>query len=248
MEVWLIDLDRSAAALEALERETPRLASQDRSRARALGDAGDRRRRIAAYTALRILLERFAGPAIRGRPLVRGLTGKPRLAGSSVRFSLSHTANLALIGIATAHDIGVDIEAAREVRLSEHRRSEMIAAASGLAAKPLGGAASDDAFLQAWSRLEAYAKALGHGLARTLVDLGLRHRRPPTPLPEIEAAARRHTRQTGLSVRDVKLPHGLFGALAATQHMPPPRLRHFPAERHGLRKLAALPSAGRLRR
>ncbi len=247
MELWLVDLDRSAAALEALERETPRLASQDRTRAHALDDASERRHRIAAYTALRILLERMAGPAIRGRPFVRGPAGKPHLTGSSARFSLSHTDGLALIGVARAHDIGVDLEMARKVRLSERRRDEMIAAASGLAAKPLDSTVSDAAFLQAWSRLEAYAKALGHGLARTLVDLGLRNRRLSVPLSEIEAAARRHAQLTGLRVRDVKLPHGHFGALAAAGHMRTPQLRRFPAERKGLHKLVAWSSAGTLR-
>ena len=136
-EIWLIDLQRSAPALAELERATPRLTPRDRSRARAVKNAADRRQRIAVTTALRILLERLAGPHSARQPFVTGPAGKPALADRSLQFSLSHVEGYALIGLTRAGDIGVDLERDRPLRLSERRRAELIAAATGLAGKPL---------------------------------------------------------------------------------------------------------------
>lgn len=242
IELWLVDLEGSAPALQALERDTPRLAAQDRDRALAIADPCERRHRLAAYTALRLLLERMAGAHVRGRPLLRGPGGKPRL-GEEVDFSLSHTEGLALIGIARSHAIGVDLERERQVRVSPNRRAAICAAGAGLAAAPLPEGDSA-AFLQAWSRLEAFAKAQGRGLARTFAELGLRGKaQPPTPLGDIEAAARRLARTGALEVSDVNLGSGLFGAIALSPSAPRPRLRRLPQDRAGLEQLLAHPAA-----
>ncbi len=220
-EIWLIDLQRSAPALAELERATPRLTPRDRSRARAVKNPADRRQRIAITTALRILLERLAGPRSARQPFVTGPAGKPALADRSLQFSLSHIEGYALIGLTRAGEIGVDLERDRPLRLSERRRAELMAAATGLAGQPLArqahqtlaGPAPDAAFLQAWCRLEAFAKARGLGIGRTLADLGLRNGQPRTPA-EIEVACRHAARAAQLTVRDLPLGRGLYAAIA----------------------------------
>jgi 4'-phosphopantetheinyl transferase len=238
IELWLVDLERSADALAAMERATPRLAADERRRALRLGDTAERRHRLAAYTALRILLERAAGRGQRGRPLQRSRAGKPRLAGQGPQFSLSHTGGLALIGVAPGGGaIGVDLERARAIRVAPHRQSAICAAAAGLGPTPLPPA-SDAAFLQAWTRLEAFAKAQGSGLASTLAALGLRitggHMPPPTAL---EAAARRLALGCRLEVRDVALGRSLYAAVALPAGLPAPRHRRFPVTRAALEAL-----------
>jgi 4'-phosphopantetheinyl transferase len=240
MELWLVDLETSAPALEALERDVPRLSADDRDRASRLSDTREQRRRLAAYMALRVVLERMGGPQTRGQRFIRSAGGKPHLrAGPS--FSLSHTGSLALIGVGPSHTMGVDLEETRSLKMSQRRRAEIIAVGMGLAdrpASPRGDAANDTALLQSWCRLEAYAKARGQGIARLLGEIGLRGVPGRQFQPdEIEDTARRLARGAGLSIRDLKMPAGLHGAVAHADPGPAARLRHFPAERPAIARL-----------
>jgi 4'-phosphopantetheinyl transferase len=201
-EIWLIDLERSAPALAQIDGERSLLDAHDRRRALAVKDPDDRRQRLAAYTALRLLIERAAGPAAR-RPFVAAAGGKPRLAEGGVAFSLSHVAGYALIGLARG-EIGVDLERERPLRLSARRRDELIAAAEALAGTRISAASADACLLQAWCRLEAFAKASGKGIGCVLSELGLRSGRSRT-LPEVRAAARQ-VGESCLAVRDITLP------------------------------------------
>jgi 4'-phosphopantetheinyl transferase len=239
-ELWLVDLEAAAPALEALERDCPRLAGDDRARALRLGEARARRHRLAAYTALRIVLERVAGPEVRGQTFARASGGRPGLGAGDTTFSLSHTEGLALIGVARAGSIGVDLERVRALRMSSRRREEMLALAAGLAAEPLGDPAGDAALLRAWCRVEAFAKARGEGLDRLLRELGLREaggRR--LSVRQIAADARHLARQSGLRIADVTLPPGLYGAVATAGAAPSARPRRLPADPQALRRLAA---------
>jgi 4'-phosphopantetheinyl transferase len=242
-EIWLIDMQRSAPVLAELEREVPRLTPQDRRRTIAIQDPHKRHERIAIATALRILLERMAGPQAAKAPFVAGTGGKPRLADGSVQFSLSHIDGYALIGLTRTGEIGVDLERDRPLRMSERRRAELMAAAVGLAGK-LAGTSPDARFLHAWCRLEAFAKARG-GLGRTLADLGLRSGRQRTSA-EIEAAARDAVRAAGLTVRDVRLEAGLY-ATVASGSVARVKPKRFPADRAGIERLLTLSRPSRRR-
>lgn len=177
--LWLVDVARSGPALLALEGETPRVADDDRARAQAAG-GGDRghpaaRHRLAVHVALRLLIESSWGAGARSRrlPFVRGPHGRPRLAGFPGDFSLSHSAQFALIGIAGSGSVGVDIEAPRAVGMSAVRRAAIEAAAEAVApdcALPEG--VGDGRLLSAWVRLEAFAKARRVTVARVLTAVG----------------------------------------------------------------------------
>ena len=233
IELWLVDLDTCAAALEQIERDVPRLSADDRERAGAISDAGERARRVAAYTALRVLLERAAGQTVRGQAFTRSPGWKPRLPDGSAEFNLSHAEGMALIGISRSCPLGVDLERARPVRMSPRRIGEIAAVGSGLGDKPLPDLGAERTFLQAWARLEAFTKARGRGLAQTLTDLGLRGKGapgPPMPLPHVEAAARHLLHEAGLTVGDVTLLPGFHGAVAAARGARVTRVRPFPVQ------------------
>jgi 4'-phosphopantetheinyl transferase len=244
-EIWLLDVARSGPALAELERDAPRLTAEDRRRANCLKDPRDGRERLATLTALRLLLERFTDAHAARQPFVAGPAGKPALPGGKIQFSLSHIEGYALIGLTRSGTIGVDLERERPLRLSTRRRTDLIAAAKGLAGRPLAGASPDACFLQAWCRIEAFAKAHGGGIGRTLADLGLRSGTPRTPA-DIEATARRSARDAGLIVRDVPLGDGLYAAIALEKAA---RLRPqtLPPDRIGLERLLTphLPSRRR---
>ncbi len=84
-ELWLVDLEAAAPALEALERDLPRLSGDDRARALRPNDARERRHRLVAYMGLRVVLERVAGAEVRGQRFVRGPGGKPHLGAGAHR-------------------------------------------------------------------------------------------------------------------------------------------------------------------
>ena len=137
IEIWLVDLEKSAEALEMLEGDARRLAADEYDRINAINDLRERRHRLAAYTALRVVLERIAGPGVRGLPYVRRPGGKPRLDLGGAEFSLSHVDGLALIGVSSALPLGVDLERMRPVKMAARRLAEISAIGAGLSDKPL---------------------------------------------------------------------------------------------------------------
>jgi 4'-phosphopantetheinyl transferase len=238
LDLWLVDLDDCAEALEEVERLQPRLARHDIERAGAIVDLRERRRRLTAYAALRVVLERVAGPSVRAAPVTRTPGTKPRLEDCPADFSLAHTDRFALIAVSMVPSLGVDLEAPRPVQMVPHRMSEIMAIGSSLGEMPLPDASTDRAFFQAWARLEAFSKARGCGLARTLSDLGARGspmRRPPCA--ELRANAQRLLLETGLAVQDIALSLGLVAAVAAPRGTPPPQLRQFPTNRAAIEQL-----------
>ena len=129
---------------------------------------------------------------IRGQQFIRPVGGKPRLRAAGPAFSLAHTGSLALIGVAGSQAIGVDLEEARTVGMSQRRREEILAVGAGFAGGPVGDASSEVAVLQAWCRLEACAKARGQGCLSP-ID---RARPPRSPWPAACARCHRGRRAT----------------------------------------------------
>ncbi len=239
LAVYVIDLAEGAAALEAVEAETPRLSSVEKARAVDIPD--DRRRATwrASHIALRIVLEAWAGDTIRGQPFEISSSGRPSLPGPAPAFSLSHTEGLALIACASAGPVGVDVERARELMLSPERQAMMIAAANRLT--PTDGAGREIVgTLQAWTRLEALGKALGTGVGAVLTaareDAAADRKEGPDPN---NAAIARLLSNTDLCVVDLALPGPYSGALAAPRLAGPPRIVPLPVDEAGLRAFAA---------
>lgn len=244
VELWLVDIERCAEALQVLEGDTPRLTPDEYERANAISDPRERHQRLVTYTALRILLERISGPSVRGRPFQRSAGGKPRLDPGGAEFSLSHIDGLALIGVSPTLPLGVDLERVRPVRMRAHRLAEISAVGAGLSDKPLPLAAvgADRIFLQAWARLEAFGKASGRGLAQTLADVGVRDReRRRLSLTELEVRARCVAYEAGITVHDVKLSPTLHAAAGVPRGVHAVRARAFPADRARIAHLLAGP-------
>jgi 4'-phosphopantetheinyl transferase len=247
IELWLIDLEAAAPALQVLERDVPRLSADDRARALRLDDAQERHRRLAAYMGLRVVLERVGGAGVRGQRLVRGPAGKPHLAAGGPAFSLAHSGGMALIGVVRTGAVGVDLEAPRALRMSSRRREEIVAAAAGLAGRPHSeDPAADDTLLRAWCRLEAFAKAHGGGISHLLTEIGIRG--PDgrqLPLARIEGAAHRLAQRDRLEIADLAMPPGLLAAVAAPEHPRSRQPRAFPAETTAIARIADTRTAPR---
>lgn len=202
LDVWVLSvpevrLDRTDLSV---------LDEQERQRAARFVRIRDRHSYLSAHLALRQLLGRrldipprdvsFAREAC---PLCAEPHGRPRVAGADpgVHFSLSHSGELVLLGLAGA-PVGVDVEELPDEqvvvdlsgRLHPAEQSEIAAAEQ-----------PQLAFARVWTRKEAYLKGIGTGLARSVAAdylgaTGL------APLP------------SGWSVQDVPVPDGHAAAAA----------------------------------
>lgn len=166
VHVWRVSLDVSPQQLLALE---ALLADGELSRAGRFVFGRDRQRFVAARAALRSILGRYLARDARRIELAYAAAGKPELADDSealgLRFNLSHSHALALVGVTRGRRIGIDVEHLK--RDVDH---------SGIAERffsdqEVRHLASVDparrvrAFLEYWTEKEALLKASGKGLS-----------------------------------------------------------------------------------
>ena len=242
IELWLIDLDALGEPLA--ERET-----RDSYCPPGEIEALDGARRVARM-ALRRLLARNFGRPLAAQPFQAGPHGKPKLAGLAGDFNVSHTflgapsrsgaANeakaVALIGLGRVASIGVDIEPHRTVRMDARRRAAIIAAGTAVAD---GAPLPDDeeiAVIQAWARLEAWGKADGRGIGRTLTHFGIWGRGGAS------AVASMPSQGDELIVHDIAAAPGLLAAVALPRGVRPPSVMALPVDPAALDEIFAHPA------
>lgn len=163
IHLWWVALDRTVAdeaRLRAL------LTEDERARAAAYARAVDRRRFLVARAVLRRLLGRYLDAPPAAVPLAYGPRGKPHVTGrADLRFNVSHSAGLALIGVARGREIGVDVERVRDDVDIEAFAARSFSPRELAALRALEAPARRRAFFDCWTRKEAYIKARGDGLA-----------------------------------------------------------------------------------
>ena len=203
-EVWLVDCVRSADTLDAEEAKSQRLSDDEIGRGRRIPGDLDRRIWRASHIALRLLVERWAGPTLRRVPFDFTPGGRPELPRPAPAFSLSHSGSLALIGLVRRGTIGVDLQEVAPRLVKEERRQRMEDYALRIARGAPLPEGRDLRFIQAWTRIEALAKADGRGIGKTLTEAGLLG----------APAAGAHT--ASYLVRDVGVRPGFAASLAST--------------------------------
>jgi 4'-phosphopantetheinyl transferase len=168
VDLWYVDLDATADALRCFRQwlSDDELAKAERFRPDLV-----RTRYIAGRAALRYVLADRLGCSPASIRLSYGTNGKPMLEGGGrhVEFNLAHSGGDAVIALASRAAIGVDIELLRPIAdveslarlvFSDVERREL-----ELAPDPVS------AFLNGWTRKEAYVKALGLGLTAPLTEI-----------------------------------------------------------------------------
>ena len=163
---WLFRLDLPTPLIAGLEAI---LSPDERARAAALRHDVDQRRFIARRAQLRMLLADLIGTRPEAVLFARGPHGKPYLPSyPDLRFNTSSAGTLGLCVVALKTEVGCDMAADEDVplsieiaRLLFHDREHRDFAA-------LPEAMRRRAFLEIWTRKEAYLKAAGIGLSRDL--------------------------------------------------------------------------------
>jgi 4'-phosphopantetheinyl transferase len=144
------------------------LDEDERARAGRFVFAHDRRRYVAAHGALRLVLAHYLDADPRLLRFERSAHGKPRLAGrmaGDCEINLSHSSERALIAVARAREVGVDIEVHRSGVDVHALAPSVLSPAEQRAFAALPPAGRRAAFFRAWARKESFVKAIGEGLA-----------------------------------------------------------------------------------
>jgi 4'-phosphopantetheinyl transferase len=178
--VWLVELDAglSPDQVDIAEPgpELEVLSDDERTRSARFVRARDRRRFACCRAALREILGgllRKTPAEVRFRAVEHG---KPVLDFAAmgiykgdglraVRFNLSHSSDLALIGVCRGHEIGVDLEWIKRITEAERIVASFFSTAERAEFSGIPEHARALAFFRGWTRKEAVLKGLGTGLA-----------------------------------------------------------------------------------
>lgn len=158
---WLVDLGPGAVG-------RPVLSAEEQERAARFVFDLHRNRYIACRSVLRCLLGRYLQTPPAALVFDYSPYGKPEATGTRINFNVSHSGDRALIGLTLDDAVGVDVEMLRPVEdclgLAERFFSEPERTRLGSLPEEL----HNEAFLNCWTRKEAFIKALGEGLSHPL--------------------------------------------------------------------------------
>jgi 4'-phosphopantetheinyl transferase len=153
IEVWRIRLD---------EARVPPPTPEEAARAARFHFPELGERYLRAHGALRALLARFTEATL---DFAATPNGKPYLPGvPELKFNLSHSHGMALVGIALEVEIGVDVERVRALPDYELVAERFFPPSEAAAHAAVPAAHRGRDFFRRWTRIEAVLKARGVGL------------------------------------------------------------------------------------
>jgi len=208
--VWRIDLEFPDADID---RKFKLLSADERDRANRFIFKKDRNRYIAARSALRRTLGRYLQADPAELKFTYASHGKPSLHSAcnpqDLRFNLSHSGGIALIALAVATEVGIDVERIRENFSCLEIAREFFTAAEYEHICATDPALRNEVFFSYWTHKEAYIKAIGEGLSFPLNQFEV----------SLQAGVRVKSLNSGVGVADYSLHSiapctGYVGALA----------------------------------
>ena len=166
VRVWSASLEADEAQLCACE---ALLSVDELERARRLRLPDLRRRYSIAHALLRRLLAAHLDTDAASLRFESGPHGKPALRDwPQLSFNLSHAGDLAFYALAWRREVGVDLEPCTLDIEVDAVAGHVFSAEECDALAALAGEPRRAAFFRIWTRKEAYAKALGLGLAHPM--------------------------------------------------------------------------------
>ena len=209
VHVWLAATDSGA------DEPYQWLSADERARAGRFVFARDRRRYIAARGVLRALLGRYLGLAPAAVGFRYGANGKPALApgqAGGLDFNVSHSADVAVVAISGAGQVGVDVEAIRSLPDRDDLARGLFTEAEYGALRALPSGLRDLGFFNGWTRKEAFVKATGEGLSRPLA--GFEVTLAPGDAARLVHVGGDRIEAARWTIRDLPAMPGFAGALA----------------------------------
>ena len=163
IDLWLISLAVDADAAVAM---SAALDAGEMARADRFATAASRARFVAAHASVRAILGTYLGLTPAAVSFVRGERGKPRVTGDSLAFNVSHSGERAVCAVAAGGRCGVDIECVRPMPDAGPLADRYFSSREADEIRRLSAHDRDRAFLDIWTRKEAFLKATGEGLSR----------------------------------------------------------------------------------
>jgi len=161
IHVWRIRLNLPVAGRSSLSEDELRRAGR-------LRDEVKRAQFIAGRSAMRTRLGEYTGTRPRELQLDHGPHGKPFLPNNALQFNFSNSGGMALLAVSSNREVGIDIEY-RDRKISVDSLATHIFTAGELTIfRRLPESERHAALLAAWTRKEAYIKALGRGFSLPL--------------------------------------------------------------------------------
>ncbi|MFP4276781.1 MAG: 4'-phosphopantetheinyl transferase family protein [Wenzhouxiangella sp.] len=134
-------------------------------------------RKLRQRFVLRLLLGSYLGCPGKAVQFERGPSGKPALAaslaGSGLRFNLSHSGDWLAVAVGRDMDLGVDIEYLRELPRADALAQRFLSPAEAQAVASLDQPARSQRFFDFWTRREALVKAMGASMVASLGQIRL---------------------------------------------------------------------------
>ncbi|WP_158603456.1 4'-phosphopantetheinyl transferase family protein [Micromonospora radicis] len=204
VHVWRLGLDLPAPQARVFDEL---LSPAERARRDGYADPAVRRRFLAVYGSVRVILGAYRGEAPARVPLRTGRWGKPLLGDDGPRFNISHSGRCALLAVSVERDVGVDVEQARRGRPVEAFARRYFPPAEARLVATAAPAERTALHLTLWTRKEACVKAAGDRLLNGL-DL-------PVAGPDGLLVQQSGGRLPGpWRVRDLRVPPGYRGSVA----------------------------------
>jgi 4'-phosphopantetheinyl transferase len=188
VDVWSASLEPPASVAPLLRGY---LSPDELERAERFVFARDRDRFVAGRAFLRLLLAQSLGESPAGLLFRYGPNGKPALAEArcDMEFNLAHSDTLVVCALARGCEgLGVDVERVRPIGDATGVARLAFSPREVSRLESLPGPVRLRAFYEAWTRKEAFLKALGCGLGRPLdsFDVSFGPDEPPRLLLTLE--------------------------------------------------------------
>ncbi len=169
VHVWRAFLNREMPHLDELLQT---LSKDERIKAERFYFEKDRSRFVMAHGLLRKILGRYLNLKANRLKFSYGFHGKPTLSGTtdgdSLCFNMSHSEGLAVFAFAWHRRIGVDVEYVRPMPDAEDMAEHFFSPGENASLRAVPPTKKLEAFFNCWTRKEAFLKAIGDGLSRSL--------------------------------------------------------------------------------
>jgi len=169
VDIWRVALDTTRTSADDYRKL---LCQEERQRADRFRREVDQIRFTVTRGALRIILGELLVTPASALQFRYGAAGKPDIAAPTARhdifFNVSHANDLAVIAVARGGSLGVDVEYAMRPEMILDVAERFFSPRESAVLRCLPSQDRSTAFYRCWTRKEAYLKALGTGLSKSL--------------------------------------------------------------------------------
>ena len=169
VHVWQAFFDQEESHINELART---LSKDEQLKAKRFYFQKDRTRFVVTHGILRKILGRYLNIEAKRLKFSYGSHGKPAIGGltdgHSLCFNMSHSHGLALFAFTWSRRVGVDVECVRPMPDAEEIAQRFFSPQENAVFRTVPASKKLEAFFNCWTRKEAFLKAIGDGLSRSL--------------------------------------------------------------------------------